>query len=45
MALIKTMVDVEEMLDLYEAAECVSITVTKGKSGLPADINRKQCEE
>ncbi|KAM0924436.1 hypothetical protein ACQ4PT_004857 [Festuca glaucescens] len=45
MALIKSMVDVEEMLDLYEVAECVSNTVTKGKSGLPADINRKQCEE
>ncbi|KAM0834427.1 hypothetical protein ACQ4PT_063586 [Festuca glaucescens] len=45
MALIKSMVNVEEMLDLYEAAECVSITVIKGKSGLPAYINRKQCEE
>lgn len=45
MALIKSMVDVEEMLDQYEDAECVSITVIKGKSGLPADINRKQCEE
>ena len=45
MALIKTMVDVEEMLDQYEDAKCVSITVIKGKSGLPADINRKQCEE
>ncbi|KAM0922268.1 hypothetical protein ACQ4PT_006224 [Festuca glaucescens] len=45
MTLIKSMVDIEEMLDLYEAAKCVSITVTKGKSGMPADINRKQCEE
>lgn len=45
MALINSMNDVEEMLELYKDAECVSITVTKGESGLPADINRKQCEE
>lgn len=45
MALIKSMIDVEEMLELYKDAGCVSITVTKGESGLPADINRKQCEE
>ncbi|KAM0827600.1 hypothetical protein ACQ4PT_068095 [Festuca glaucescens] len=45
MALIKSMVNVEEMLAQYESAQCVSITVIKGKSGLPAGINRKQCEE
>ncbi|KAM0923749.1 hypothetical protein ACQ4PT_005330 [Festuca glaucescens] len=45
MALIKSMVNVEEMLAQYESAQCVSITVIKGKSGLPADINKKQCEE
>ncbi|KAM0921315.1 hypothetical protein ACQ4PT_006954 [Festuca glaucescens] len=45
MALIKSMVNVEEMLAQYESAQCVSITVIKGKSGLPAGINMKQCEE
>jgi hypothetical protein len=45
MALINSMIDVEEMLELYKDAGCVSISVTKGESCLPADINRKQCEE
>ncbi|KAM0827599.1 hypothetical protein ACQ4PT_068095 [Festuca glaucescens] len=39
MALIKSMVNVEEMLAQYESAQCVSITVIKGKSGLPAGLD------
>ena len=45
MELIDGMEKVDEMVEKYEQEKCISITVIKGKTGLPADINQKSVEE
>jgi hypothetical protein len=45
MVVIESMKHIEEMLSIYEDVHCVSITVTKGKGGLPTFTNRTECEE
>jgi hypothetical protein len=39
------MKDVEEMISIYEDVQCVSITVIKGKGGLPEGFNKSACED
>uniref|UniRef100_A0ACD5Z9S8 Uncharacterized protein n=1 Tax=Avena sativa TaxID=4498 RepID=A0ACD5Z9S8_AVESA len=45
MAVVESIKDVEEMLSIYEDVKCVTITVIKGKGGLPESFNKRDREE